>query len=411
MQRPTTYQIRVRGHLGDELARRFDGFTVSSEPNGETVLTGSGLDQAALHAVIKRVQALGLELVSVNDIGGRRMKAAIHTRYGGPEVVSVRTVDAPVPARGEVLVRVAAASLNAADLLAISGTPVFVRFGSGLFRPRNTTPGTDVAGTVEALGADVTELAVGDRVAGDLSPTGRGAFAELAVTRPEVLARLPDGVSAEDAAALPMAAVTAYQALVDTARVEAGERVLIDGASGGVGTFAVQIAKARGAHVTAICSESKAEIAREAGADVVLARGVTIGDGTGDDVLFDVIYAVNGRYSLREYDAVLAPRGRFVMTGGSGGLAGQVMLQGRRREKQTGRPHTFVQMRPNAADLAAVLEMARAGQIRPVIDRRLTLDEITSGLDYLKAGKARGKVVVTITPSADAESHVERSNS
>jgi NADPH:quinone reductase-like Zn-dependent oxidoreductase len=246
---------------------------------------------------------------------------------------------------------------------------------------------------------------VGDRVVGDLSETGRGAFAELVVTRPEALVKLPDAVPLEHAAAVPMAAVTAHQALAGTARVMPGEKVLIDGASGGVGTFAVQIAKAFGAHVTAICSESKAGIAREAGADTVLVRGTRITGGP-----FSVIYAVNGSLSLGEYDSLLAPGGRFVMTGGSGGLSGQVMLQGKRREKQTGRLHSFVQMKPDTADLAAIVEMLDSGRVRPVIDRRYRLDEIASALDYLKAGKARGKVVITTTHPPE-RSETERSTS
>jgi NADPH:quinone reductase-like Zn-dependent oxidoreductase len=334
------------------------------------------------------------------------MKVAAHTTYGGPDVVSVREVDAPVPGSDQILVRVAAASVNAADLLAISGSPLFIRLGSGLLRPRHTVPGTDVAGFVEAVGEDVSGFVPGDRVAGDLSASGRGAFAEWALTRADALVKLPTSVSFEDAAAVPMAAVTARQALVGTAQVRPGETVLVDGASGGVGIFAVQIAKAHGARVTAICSEAKVDIARQAGADDVIPRGAPVRGGP-----FDVVYAVNGRLSLDEYDAVLAPRGRFVMTGGSGRLSGQVMLGGTRREKRTGQPHRFVQMQPNTSDLAAVVEMMQTGRVRPVIDRRFTLNEITSALEYLKAGKARGKVVITIDSSADAERDVTRSDS
>lgn len=334
-----------------------------------------------------------------------RMRAATQTRYGGPDVVSVREVDVPVPGRGQVLVRVTAASLNAADLLAISGSPLFVRFGSGLFRPRHPVPGTDVAGTIEAVGDDVYEVAPGDRVVGDLSATGRGAFAEFVVTRPDVLVKLPDGADAAAAASVPMAAVTAYQALVGTAHLAPDETVLVDGASGGVGTFAVQLAKATGAKVTAICSEAKADIAREAGADVVLARGAAISGGP-----FDVVYAVSGRHSMDEYDAVLAPAGRFVMTGGAGGLTGQVMLHGRRRERQTGRLHRFVTMKPSRDDLTDILEMMRDGRIHPIIDRQVALDDIMEGLTYMKAGNARGKVVITIDRSARAEHNTSGRN-
>jgi NADPH:quinone reductase-like Zn-dependent oxidoreductase len=216
--------------------------------------------------------------------------------------------------------------------------------------------------------------------------------------------KLPPDISLREAAAVPMAAVTAYQALVGSAGVRPGERVLIDGASGGVGTFAVQVATAHGAHVTAICGATKAEIARQAGADVVLPRGRVINGGP-----FDVVYAVNGQLSLREYDAHLAPRGRFVMTGGRGSLSGQVMLGGRRREKRTARPYTFVSMKPNTRDLEAIIEMMRSGRIRPVIDRSFSLGEISTALDYLKAGKARGKVVIIIDPSANAERPLSRS--
>ena len=202
------------------------------------------------------------------------MNAIVHRRYGTPDVLNPVTIDRPDPGPSQILVRVEAASLNAADLLAIAGKPLFVRFASGgLRRPRRTVPGSDVAGIVEACGPDSGRWRPGDRVVADLSGSGLGGLAEFVAVSRYALVRIPDGVSFEQAAAAPTAASTALQALRETADVHPGDRILIDGASGGVGTFAVQIAKALGAHVTAVCGSSKADTAREIGADVVIPRG------------------------------------------------------------------------------------------------------------------------------------------
>jgi len=321
------------------------------------------------------------------------MNAIVHRRYGTPDVLNPVTIDRPDPGPSQILVRVEAASLNAADLLAIAGKPLFVRFASGgLRRPRRTVPGSDVAGIVEACGPDSGRWRPGDRVVADLSRSGLGGLAEFVAVPRDALVRIPDGVSFEQAAAAPTAASTALQALRETADVHPGDRILIDGASGGVGTFAVQIAKALGAHVTAVCGSSKADTAREIGADVVIPRGSA--DPLADGAVFDVIYAVNGRRSLADYESALVPGGRFVMTGGSGSLAGKAMLRSGRRTGRSKKRIAFVSMSPDPKRLAAVMELIAGGLIRPLVDRVLPLSAAAAGLRYLQAGEARGKVIV-----------------
>ncbi len=328
------------------------------------------------------------------------MKAITHRKYGTPDVLRFSDVDRPEPRGNEVLVRIEAASLNAADVLAIGGKPFFVRLSSGgLFRPRHNVPGSDIAGIIEACGHEVHRLQRGDRIVADLSGSGRGGFAEYVSVPEEALVKLPEGIPFEQAAAAPMSAVTALQALRKTAKVRAGDRVLIDGASGGVGTFAVQIAKGAGAQVTAVCGKAKADVAREVGADVVIPRGSRDPLAT----TYDVIYVVNGRRSLAEYEAALTPDGRFVMTGGTGSLAGQVMLGGRGRTRGTGRLIAFVSMTPDPADLAAAMDLVGDGSVRPVIDRTMPLSETARGLRYLQDGQARGKVVVLPRTNPDKE--------
>ena len=321
------------------------------------------------------------------------MKAIVNTEYGSPDVLRLSDVAKPAPQAGEVLVKVHATSLNAADRLILSGKPFIVRLSTGgPRRPKHTILGADVAGVVEAVGPGVTTFQPGDAVYGDLSGVGSGGLAEYVSAPERVWAPLPNGIPFEQAAAVPMAAVTALQALRDKGQLRPGQRVLIHGASGGVGTFAVQIAKALGAEVTAVCSPRNADMARALGADHVI-------DYTRDDFAqrgerYHIVLAVNGYRPLGDYQRVLAPGGVYVMVGGTMGQIFQALLLGplfSRRGKVAA-----VTAKPDRADLAVVGELLQAGQVRPVIDRCYPLHEAAEAFRYLEREHARGKVVITV---------------
>ena len=321
------------------------------------------------------------------------MQAIVYTQYGSPDVLQLTEVPTPRPGAGQVLVKVHATGLNAADRYALSGRPLIVRpMTGGLLRPGRTILGADVAGVVEAVGPGVTQFRPGDVVYGDLSGVGSGGLAEYVSAPEHVWAHLLHGIPFEQAAAVPMAAVTALQALRDKGQLRPGQRVLIHGASGGVGTFAVQIAKALGAEVTAVCSTRNVDIIRSLGADHVI-------DYTRDDFAqsgerYDIVLAVNGYRPLGDYQRVLAPGGVYVMVGGTMGQIFQALLLGpllSRRGKVAA-----VTAKPNRADLAAVGALLQAGQVRPVIDRCYPLHEAAEAFRYLEREHARGKVVITV---------------
>jgi len=392
MSEQTNYRIRIAGHLDDHWSARFSGFTVSREEPDITVLTGTAQDQAALHGVLRTVRDLGMPLISVTGLDGNGsgdllMRAVAATRYGGPEQLALERMARPAPAPGEVLVRVHAASVNRSDAMAIRGTPVFMRLaGGGILKPRNPIPGADIAGRVAALGEGVTEFAVGDAVFGDLSPHGRGGFAEFVSAPVEALVPMPEGLDFETAAALPTAAVTALQALRDVARVTPGDQVLLEGASGGVGSAAIQIARILGGSVTAVVGPSRIDAARRLGAHHVIDYRAT--DFTAQDSSYDVIYAVNGHHRPAAYKGVLAPKGRFVMTGGTGSLMVGTLLSGKR--------FAFHSMKPERSDLSYLGELAAAGTLTTPIDRRYPLEEVAEAIRYLEGGHAAGKVIIAI---------------
>lgn len=323
------------------------------------------------------------------------MKAIVYTQYGTPDVLRLTNVAKPTPKDEQVLVKVHAAAVNSADDRAMRGEPFIARvFAFGLFRPKNPILGVDVAGTIEAVGRNVTQFRVGDAVYGDLSGSGCGSFAEYVAAPANLLAHKPARLSFEDAAAVPMSGVTALQGLRDKGQIKAGERVLIYGASGGVGTFAVQIAKALGAHVTAVTSTSKLEMARTLGADAVV--DYTREDFAADGAQYDVILAVNGYRPIADYARSLRLGGRYVMVGGSDAQIFEAFLRGplmSRGGKKLG--HLYA--KPNAGDLAFLGELIEASKVRPVIERCYPLSETAEALRYLSAGHARGKVVIGVT--------------
>jgi NADPH:quinone reductase-like Zn-dependent oxidoreductase len=322
------------------------------------------------------------------------MKAIVHERYGPPEVLELREVDIPAIEDHQVLVRVRASSVNPAEWYRVNG-PLFIRlFGEGLRGPKKAAIGSDLAGTVEAVGRDVTEFRPGDEVFG----TTVGAWAELAPVREVRLVPKPAGVSFEDAAAVPIAALTALQALRDKGRVQSGQRVLINGASGGVGTYAVQLAKWFGAEVTAVCSSRNVEQARSLGADHVV--DYTQEDFTRIDRRHDLMLDIAGSRRFSQLRRVLTREARIVVIGAKMSTKGIGPLShvARMRLGSLGRSQkvVFFVAKIEKDDLATMGELLEAATVRSVIDRRFALGEVPAALRYLGEGHARGKIVITV---------------
>ena len=322
------------------------------------------------------------------------MQAIVNERYGSPDVMRLGEVEKPAPGDGEVLIKVMATGLNAADWHMLRASPFFVRFMSGFLKPRDTILGADVAGRVAAVGPNVTAFKPGDAVYGDLAGSGFGGLAEYVAAPEGLLAHKPASLSFVEAAAVPMAAVTALQALRDAGRLQSGQRVLIHGASGGVGTFAVQIAKALGAVVTAVTSPSKLEMARSLGAEHVI--DYTRDDFSRDGRQYDLIIAANGDRSLADYERALTPAGTLVVAGGTMKQLFRTILLGKLRSKPGGRTFRALSAKASAADLVFLNDFIEAGQVRPVIDRCYPLAEAAEAMRYLEAGHARGKIVIVV---------------
>jgi NADPH:quinone reductase-like Zn-dependent oxidoreductase len=319
------------------------------------------------------------------------MKAIVYTKYGPPDVLQLHEVAKPAPKDNEVLVRVHAASVNAYDWHFLTADIFLIRLmGGGLFKPRGTRLGADMAGRIEAAGKDVTQFKPGDEVFGMV----RGGFAEYACAPEKALALKPSNLSFEQAAAVPMAGITALQGLRDEGKVQPGQKVLINGASGGVGTFAVQIAKSFGAEVTAVCSPGNVGQARSLGADHVI--DYTKEDFTRSGLRYDLVFAANGYHPLSAYKRALAPHGMYIMAGGSQAQIFQAMLLGPLMSERHGRTMGGVSAKASQKDLNALKELLEAGKIVPVIDRRYPLHETADALRYLGAGHARGKVIITM---------------
>ncbi len=323
------------------------------------------------------------------------MKAVVYTKYGSPDVLQLKEVEKPTPKDNEVLIRIHAASANAADWHLLRGDPFLLRLGYGLLKPNNTILGADIAGRVEAVGNNVTQFQPGDEVFGDISGCGLGGFAEYVSVPEHAVISKPASMTFEEAAAVPMAAVTALQGLRDKGQIQPGQKVLIHGASGGVGTFAVQIAKAFRAEVTAVCSTRKVDLVRSIGADHVI--DYTQEDVTKTGQRYDLILAANGDRSIFEYKRALAPKGMYVVTGGSMAQLLQAMLLGPLLSMAGRQKMGNVLARPNQKDLACMKALLEAGNVVPVIDRCYPLSETAEAIRYLEEGHARGKVVITVT--------------
>jgi NADPH:quinone reductase-like Zn-dependent oxidoreductase len=326
--------------------------------------------------------------------GQRSMKAAVYSRYGSPDVVQIRDVEKVVPKDYEVLIKVRAASVNPLDWHFMRGTPYFLRIRAGLRKPKDIRLGVDVAGQVDAIGRNVTQFQPGDEVFG----TCHGAFAEYACTSESALVMKPDNVTFEQAASAPVAAFAALQGLRDKGQIQPGQKVLINGAAGGVGTFAVQIAKSFGADVTGICSTRNVDMVRSIGADHVV--DYTQEDFTKSGQRYDLFFDGVGNHSLSACRGVLTPPGIYIAVGGPsspwmiGPMARAVTAPVWSR--LVSQKLAMVLAKPNQKDLTVVRDLMEAGKATPVIDKRYRLTGVPEAIRYLEQGHARGKVVITL---------------
>ncbi len=330
----------------------------------------------------------------VTERGRESMKAYVYRCYGSPDVLEYADIAVPVPADDEILVKVHAASVNPYDWHNLRGSPYFMRLGTGIGAPKETRFGADFSGVVEAVGKDVTRFAPGDEVFGG----ARGAFAEYVIVRESrSVARMPDDVSFEQAASLPIAAITALQALRDKGQLQPGQQVLINGASGGVGTFAVQIAKSMGAEVHGVCSTRNVDLVRSLGADHVFDYKKENYTESGE--IYDVIVDMVGNHGIRANLRVLKPNGKFVLIGGAKGnwiaplkLPLAAMVMSMFVDQQLGMMIAVF----SEEDLTELGALVQSGAVKPVIDQRFALHELPDAIRYSETGRARGKILVNI---------------
>jgi NADPH:quinone reductase-like Zn-dependent oxidoreductase len=329
------------------------------------------------------------------------MKAIVYTKYGSPDVLQFKEVEKPTPKDNEVLVKVHAASVNAADLDFLRGT-FLVRIGLlsisrlGLLKPKFKILGSDIAGRVETVGRNVQQFQPGDEIWGDLSLCGLGTFAEYVCVTENALRPKPASMTFEEAAAVPTAAVVALQHLRDKRQIQPGQKVLINGAGGSVGTFAVQIAKSFGAEVTGVDSTRKLDMLRSIGADQVI--DYTQEDVTKSGKHYDLIIDVVDHRSIFDYKPALSPKGIYVMVGGSRAQILQAMFLGPLISMTGSKKMGTVMWKPNKKeDLVFIKDLFEAGKVVPVIDRRYPLSEVAEALRYLDEGHHQGKVVITVT--------------
>src|SRR6266496_6002613 len=320
------------------------------------------------------------------------MKSILQTSYGSSDVLRLMDIEKPTPKENQVLVKVHAASINAKDYRMMQADPFFIRLmGNGFLKPKDQRIGTDVAGRVEAIGENVTQFKPGDEVFG----CATGSFAEYVLAKESYLTLKPANRSFEEVAALPVAALTALQGLRDAGNIRAGQKVLIQGASGGVGIFAVQLAKVFGAEVTAVCSSKNVDMVRSIGADHVIDYAKE--DFTRSGQRYDLIYAANGYHWIGSYKRALCPQGVYVCVGGTMPQFFQVMLLGSRMSEKGGRSLSNMGVaKVDQKDLAYLGELLATGKITPVIDARYPLEKVPEAMRYVEEKHARGKVVITV---------------
>jgi len=325
------------------------------------------------------------------------MKAIVYTQYGSPDVLHLKEVEKPTPKDDEVLIKVQAASANPADWHTMRATPFLARLVNGFFKPKNSRLGADVAGRVEAIGRTVTQFHVGDEVFGCMALNELSSFAEYVCAHEAAAVALkPANLTFEQAAAVPLAAFTALQGLRDKGQMHSRQTVLINGASGGVGTFAVQIAKSFGAEVTGVSSARNLDLVRSIGADHAI--DYTREDFTQNGQQYDLIYCAVGNRSISDYQRALKPQGVCVIAGFTSlRLLFEHMILGPRKSKAGGQQVGLMPtMKPNKQDLVFVKGLLEAGKVIPVIDRRYPLSETAEAIRYLETGHARGKVSITV---------------
>ena len=316
------------------------------------------------------------------------MKAIVYTRYGSTDVLKLEEIPKPTPGDNEVLVKVYAASANAADWHMMRGKPFLIRLMvGGLLKPKNKILGTDIAGRVETVGRNVKQFQPGDEVFGDISECGWGAFAEYVCASEDAVILKPDNLTFEEAAAVPIAAISALQGLRNKRQIKPGDKVLINGASGGVGTFAIQIAKSFGAEVTGVCSTKKLQLVRSIGADQVI--DYTQEDFTQNGQLYDLIFDAAAYRSISDYKRSLSPKGMYLLVGGSMTRIIQVVLNKSKKIDN-------LVVKSNKKDLVFMKGLLESGQVAPVVDRIYPLSRVAEALRYLEERHVQGKVVIKV---------------
>lgn len=321
------------------------------------------------------------------------MKAIVYTKYGPPDVLQLKEVEKPIPKDHEVLIKVQAASVNPFDWHFMRGTPYLVRIQAGILKPKDNAVGVDVSGVVVAVGKDVKEFQSGDEVFGSCN----GAFAEYVSASEKGLVKKPDNLTFEQAASVPVAAFTALQGLRDKGQIQPGQRVLINGASGGVGTFAVQIAKSFGAEVTGVCSTRNVDMVRSIGADFVI--DYTQEDFTQSAKHYDLIFDTVGNRSLSNCRRILSSNGILVIVGGPMNRALRASVMSRFVSQKM---LMFMALR-SKKDLIVMHDLLVSGKVTPVIDRRYSLNEVPQAIRYLEEGHARGKVIITMEQNKEGK--------
>jgi len=320
------------------------------------------------------------------------MKAVVYEKYGSPDVLQLREMAKPVPTDDQLLIKVHAVSINGSDREGLIGKPLYARFG-GLLKPGNQILGSDIAGRVEAVGKNNTEFKAGDEVFGEL-PGYHGGFAEYVCTRGKTLMLKPAKLTFEEAAAIPQGGVIAYQAMREKGKVQAGQKVLINGAGGSAGTFAVQLAKLYGAEVTGVDHTGKMDFLRSLGADQVI--DYTREDFTRNKNRYDLILDVIAHRSVFAYSRALKQNGTAFFVGGSAATLFQILLIGPLIKRARGKNIRLLMVLQNRNDLIAITELCEAGKVKPVIDKRYPLREVPEALRYVGEGRAKGKVVITV---------------
>jgi NADPH:quinone reductase-like Zn-dependent oxidoreductase len=324
------------------------------------------------------------------------MKAIVYMKYGSPsDVLELKEVERPVPKDNEVLIKIHSSSVNFANPSQVRGKPFITRLmGSGLFKPKNNIPGGDLSGVVEAVGKNVTQFKSGDEVFGDLADHGSGAYAEYVSAHERTIAHKPANLSHEESAVATQASVVALQGLRNEGQIKSGQKVLIVGSSGGIGTYAVQLAKYYGTEVTAVCSTGNIELVRSLGADHVI--DYTKEDFVRKEQKYDLILATVSYRSIFDYRKALSQTGTYVATGGSMAQIFQPMILGGFMSKKGGQSFKTLTHKTSQDDLTFIKSLFEAGKLKSVIDKRYSLSDIVKALEYYEIGHTRGKIAITI---------------